>query len=110
MRWRKPKEELPKEGQKIWVMSLPHKYRGSFLDSAMSIKIYCGETSYADDGSSCRVENGDELGQGNRAWYFYATQKHADYMYVDDWIMAWMPVEEMVAPTWLDIDTRMKKP
>ena len=93
MRWRDPKQELPKEGQTVWVMLAPHKDRGSLRDSVMSIQILCGETSYARDGSSCRVDNGDELGRGNISWYLQNCPH-----YEDDEVIAWLPVEEMPLP------------
>jgi hypothetical protein len=92
MRWRKPEDELPGEGQRVWVMVSPHKDRGGLWESAMSIHIVCGETSYSADRTTCRVDNGDELGQGNVSWYL------AGNLYDEnERAIAWMPVAEMFA-------------
>jgi hypothetical protein len=90
MKWRNPKNELPKDGQKVWALLAPRKNRGSLMDSMMSMQIVCGETSHASDGSSCRVDNGDELGQGNISWYLTGRPDYAE-----ETVLAWLPVEEM---------------
>lgn len=100
MKWRNPKNDLPKSGERVWVMLAPHKYRGSLLASAMSIEIACGEASWSNDNDACRVENGDELGSGSISWYLFATDNYRDrylqYGYVE--AIAWLPLTEMPFP------------
>lgn len=93
MKWRNPKKELPKQNEKVFVMIKPHKDYGSLKESAMSIQIFCGETSYSNDDSSCRVENADELGQGNISWYLNGKPD-----YEENVVIAWIPTTEFHFP------------
>lgn len=93
MNWRNPEIELPKEGQKVWIMLEPHKDRGSLLESAMSIQVVCGEATYLSDGKACLIENGDELGSGDIAWVL--GDYESDY---SEYAFAWLPVEEFIYP------------
>lgn len=89
MKWRSIKEELPKEGEVVWVMLEPHKDRGTLLQSAQSIQICCGEVRFMNPGSlDFEVQNNDELGLGAIAW----TNSGGCY---GDPILAWMSVEDM---------------
>lgn len=97
MNWINPRYSLPKEGQTVWVMLYPHKERGNFLNSAMSIEIVCGEVSFSNDGTSCRVENCDELGMGAVSWYLKAPE---DFRYGEPLGMAWLPLEDVPCPGW----------
>lgn len=98
MNWRNPAEELPEQNQTVWVMLEPHKERGDLLESAMSIEIVAGITSYSNDNKSIRVENYDELGRGGISWYL---KYDADDYYPDSIAIAWLPINEMEFPKWL---------
>lgn len=98
MNWRDPRSELPFQGQRVWVMLEPHKDRGSFLDSAMSIQIVCGEACYSNDGKFLEIQNYDELGQGGIGWSFAEQRKDdEEYGNYQPRATAWIPVEEMFA-------------
>lgn len=91
MNWRNPKDELPIQGQKVWVMLAPHKDRGDLLSSAMSIKIVCGEASYSRDGKRLEIQNYDELGEGSIGWSFKRGSQYDD----SELAIAWVPVQEV---------------
>jgi len=91
MRWRDASKEMPKCGQKVWVLLHPHKVRGDWLDSAESIQILAGEA--CETGNGMEVDNGDELGLGGICWKF-----EYDYSTVYEHIRGWMPLEEMIYP------------
>lgn len=100
MNWRNPKKELPKQDQKVWVMLEPHKERGSLQESAMSIQIVCGEVCHGTYGDTkekyCIIENYDELGWGSLSWKLAGAEDGTIA-----WVIAWLPVEEMVYPDWV---------
>jgi len=98
MNWRNPKEELPKQGQRVWVMLAPHKDRGSLLESAMSIQVVCGEASYSTDGKLLEIQNNDELGEGAIGWSFEDYLKDSEYGDYQPKAIGWVPVEEMFPP------------
>lgn len=94
MNWRNPKNALPQDGQMVWIMLRPHKYKGNLLASAPSIEIVAGET-YRPNSKDVRIENNDELGMGSISWVL----KGEKSLYGEDAI-AWLPVEEMIYPEW----------
>lgn len=101
MNWRDPKKQLPEENQTIWVMLEPHKRRGGLLESAPSIEIVCGEAftrSFAGT-SYCRVNNYDELGMGGIGWNLGKLPD--DFTYNESYGIAWLPVEEMIFPSFI---------
>lgn len=90
MNWRDPKKQLPKAGDKVWLLLPPHKPRGSLIDSAMSVEIVCGEVCHY--GHIVRVENNDELGQGNVAWLLQGESEFEENA------LYWLPLNEMNLP------------
>lgn len=96
MNWINPDAALPKQGETVWIMLYPHKERGNFLNSAMSIEIVCGVVGFTSDGL-CRVENYDELGMGGVGWYLTIPE---DFDWSEPAGMAWLPLKEMPCPGW----------
>jgi hypothetical protein len=86
--WRNPDQELPAEGQLVFVMLDPHKWRGSMLDSAASIMIVGGWYRHG------RVENNDEIGEGSQCYLLNPKDESSYYSRA----IAWIPVEEMAFP------------
>ena len=92
MNWRNPSKELPKQGQKVWVMLEPQKGGGwsaaSPEESMRSIQILCGEASSHDD-TSCRMEKDTERGGGTITWNSEGDSTR---------VTAWVPIKEMMIP------------
>lgn len=99
MKWRNPEKELPEDNAIVWVMMAPHKYRGSFLQSAASIIIQCGTVNYSNDGKTVFVDNCDEQGLGSVCWCLKQPCNPENYRY-EDIAIAWLPVDEMIYPEW----------
>lgn len=95
--WRNPKEELPNDGDVVWVMVEPHKWRGSLKDSAKSIMIVCGEVCFSRTNNDCVVQDYDELGWGTQSWFLRASSYGH---YRKEMAVAWLPFEEMPIPEW----------
>lgn len=89
MKWRNPKEELPKHDQAVYVMLKPHKWRGSMRESAASIQIVAGWYW------SPLVENIDEYGFGSLGYILDPATKEDGHK---DRAIAWVPAEEMPLP------------
>lgn len=90
MNWRNPKKQLPKAGERVWLLLPPHKPRGTLNESAMSVEIVCGEVYYY--GNTVRVENNDELGQGSIGWLLQGESQF------DEKALYWLPLQEMNLP------------
>lgn len=99
MKWRNPKEELPKQDDVVWVMLKPHKWRGSNEESIQSIQIVCGNVNIYENGDVF-VLNHDELGLGSQCYeLFLAKDSERDSVY-NDFAVAWAALEDMGLPSW----------
>ena len=69
--WRKSFESLPNHGDIVAILLEPHKNRGSYLESAMSMEVVFGKVNVyvTNDKKSIYVDNNDELGLGCIGWY-----------------------------------------
>jgi hypothetical protein len=96
MRWRNPKEELPNEGETVWVLLQHWKEEG-----ALSCEIYCGEVEYSNDRLSCRAFNNDWIGSGGASWTIWQSSEY-EYQSDDcDTAKAWLPASELPLPKWI---------
>lgn len=96
MNWRNPEVEMPRQGQLVFTMMDPHKWRGTLFTSASSIEIRAGQAFFY--AGICRIETFDEYGTGLEAWYLGKLPE--DFLDREAHGIAWIPVEEMSFPNW----------
>jgi hypothetical protein len=90
IRWRNPEEDLPEEGQIVWVV-----YAHSKEQRPQSYQLMAGTVECDNTGRVSRVQSDDWTGAGSWAVYF-----PNPWDYSDDVAIAWVPADEINLPEW----------
>ena len=91
MNWRRTANELPKDGEVVWVLEYHSKEKG-----ALSANIWAGEVHYYTDGDVV-VGNNDDHGMG---WH-NVTLRYEDGLPPE--VIAWLPADELLLPSWVAV-------
>jgi hypothetical protein len=92
--WKNPKNELPTDGEIVWVMIQHWKKH-----TPMSLEIYCGETEFSIDRSTCTVNTNDMTGKGS--WSVYLTRSFAEST---EQGIAWCNAKALPIPSFIETD------